>query len=290
MLIGALEAGGTKMVCAIGDEQGSIIDRISIPTATPEVSMPKMIEYFKSKNINALGIGCFGPIDLNRESKTYGYITSTPKIAWRNFDIVGHFSKELDVKVGFDTDVNASLLGEHTYGMAKNCDTAIYITVGTGIGVGVMANGKLLHGMLHPEAGHMMVLRHKDDIYKGNCPYHSNCFEGMACGPAIEERWGKKGIELSQELEVWELEAYYLAQAIYSYMLILSPKLIVLGGGVMKQEILFGLIRKEIVKLNNGYLKTEEIEKLESYIVPASLNDNQGILGCIKLGLDALGE
>ena len=290
MLIGALEAGGTKMVCAVGDENGKILDKISIPTDTPDVSMPKMIEYFKSKNIEALGIGCFGPIDLNRDSKTYGYITSTPKKGWRDFDIVGSFARELNVKVGVDTDVNASLLGEHTYGMAKGLDTAIYITVGTGIGVGVMANGKLLHGMMHPEAGHMLIIKHKDDMYEGNCPTHGNCFEGMACGPAIEARWGKKGIELSKERKVWELEAYYLAQAIYSYMLILSPKLIILGGGVMKQEILFDLIRKEVYNLNNGYLKSKELNYPDKYIVPASLNDDQGIMGCVKLGLNALEE
>ena len=289
MLIGALEAGGTKMVCAIGDEEGKILDRISIPTDTPDISMPKVAEYFRSKDIKALGIGCFGPIDLNKDSKTYGYITSTPKKGWGNFDIVGYFAKELGVKVGFDTDVNASLLGEHTYGMAKDCDTAIYITVGTGIGLGVMANGKLLHGMLHPEAGHLQVLKHKDDTYEGHCPYHGTCIEGMACGPAIEARWGKKGAELSKDSKVWEIEAYYLAQAIYGYILTVSPKLIILGGGVMKQEILFDLIRKEVKKLDNSYLKTKEMENLDTYIVPASLNDNQGILGCIKLGLNALG-
>ena len=153
-----------------------------------------------------------------------------------------------------------------------------------------MANGKLLHGMMHPEAGHMLIIKHKDDMYEGNCPTHGNCFEGMACGPAIEARWGKKGIELSKERKVWELEAYYLAQAIYSYMLILSPKLIILGGGVMKQEILFDLIRKEVYNLNNGYLKSKELNYPDKYIVPASLNDDQGIMGCVKLGLNALEE
>ena len=290
MVIGALEVGGTKMVCAIGDENGIIKEQISIPTVSPEKTFPEIKEYFNDKNIEALGIGCFGQIDLNRDSKTYGYITETPKIPWRNCDIVGEFKRSFNIPVGFDTDVNASLLGEHTYGMAKDCDTAIYITVGTGIGLGVMANGKLLHGMLHPEAGHLQVIKHKDDTYEGHCPYHGTCIEGMACGPAIEARWGKKGAELSKDSKVWEIEAYYLAQAIYGYILTVSPKLIILGGGVMKQEILFDLIRKEVKKLDNSYLKTKEMENLDTYIVPASLNDNQGILGCIKLGLNALGE
>ena len=290
MVIGALEVGGTKMVCAIGDENGIIKEQISIPTVSPEKTFPEIKEYFNDKNIEAIGIGCFGQIDLNRDSKTYGYITETPKIPWRNCDIVGEFKRSFNIPVGFDTDVNASLLGEHTYGMAKDCDTAIYITVGTGIGLGVMANGKLLHGMLHPEAGHLQVIKHKDDTYEGHCPYHVTCIEGMACGPAIEARWGKKGAELSKDSKVWEIEAYYLAQAIYGYILTVSPKLIILGGGVMKQEILFDLIRKEVKKLDNSYLKTKEMENLDTYIVPASLNDNQGILGCIKLGLNALKE
>ncbi len=288
MLIGALEAGGTKMICAVGDEQGRILDRISLPTESPEVTMPKVYEYFKGKGIESLGIGCFGPIDLDKNSKTYGYITTTPKIAWKNFDIVGYLKERLNVKVGFDTDVNASLLGEQTYGIAKNCDCAIYITVGTGIGLGVMANGKLLHGMLHPEAGHLAMVRHSEDTYKGHCPYHGSCLEGMACGPAIEDRWGRKGIELSDDAKVWELEAYYLAQAIYSYILTLSPQIVILGGGVMKQERLFSMIRQEVLKLNNKYLQTKQFEDMDNYIVPASLNDDQGIMGCIKLGLNEL--
>ena len=152
MLFGALEAGGTKMVCAIGNEQGEILERISIPTETPDITMPKMAEFFSGKGIKALGIGCFGPVDLNRDSKTYGYITTTPKLPWKNYDICGYFREHLNVPVGFDTDVNGSMLGEATWGCARGLDTAIYITVGTGIGVGILAGGKLLHGMLHPEA------------------------------------------------------------------------------------------------------------------------------------------
>lgn len=179
MRLGALEAGGTKMVCAIGNANGEIYERISIPTETPEITVPKMIEYFKEKDIQALGIGCFGPIDLNRKSETYGYITTTPKLAWKNYNIVGAFADALDIPVGFDTDVNGSALGEATWGITKGLDNSIYITIGTGVGMGIISNGKLLHGMLHPEGGHVLLTRHPKDTYGGKCPYHSNCLKAL---------------------------------------------------------------------------------------------------------------
>lgn len=290
MIFGALEAGGTKMVCAIGNEEGKIIERISIPTTTPGEIMPKLIEFFKGKELSALGIGCFGPIDVNHGSKTYGYITSTPKLAWRNFDIVGVFKEALNIPVGFDTDVNGSLLGEATWGCAKGLTDALYLTVGTGVGAGIMINGKLLHGMLHPEAGHIPVKPEINDVYTGKCPYHGTCLEGVASGPAIEERWGKKAYELTERAEVWELESSYLAQALTSYMMILSPQKIILGGGVMNQKQLFPLIRHKVKALVNDYIQTKEFEKMDEYIVPASLNDDQGIKGCIKLAMNALDE
>lgn len=288
MYIGALEAGGTKMVCAIGDEKGNILDRISLPTQKPEETIPKIIDYFRDYDIKALGIGCFGPIDLKKESKTYGYITTTPKLDWRNYDIVGAFKETLQVPIGFDTDVNASALGEATWGITQGMENSIYITIGTGIGTGIIVGGKLLHGMLHPEAGHILINRHKEDPYEGKCPYHKSCFEGLASGPAIEMRWGEKAYELTLRQDVWEMEAYYIAQAIVNYILILSPQRIVLGGGVMHQEHLMPLIRTQVKNLLSGYLDTEELNEVEQYIVLASLNDNQGILGAIKLGLDAI--
>lgn len=286
-IYGALEAGGTKMVCAIGTSDGSIIDRISIPTETPEITMPKMIEYFRDKKIAALGIGSFGPIDLNKNSKTYGYITTTPKPGWGFYDIAGAFSKALQVPIGFDTDVNAAALGEARYGAAKGLDSAIYITIGTGIGVGVLSEGKLLHGMLHPEAGHILIGKLKGDTYEGKCPFHKTCFEGMAAGPAIEARWGMKGDKLADKSEVWELEADYIAHALVNYTMTLSPKRIILGGGVMNQLQLFPLIRERFGKLMNGYIKTAEVEDLDSYIVPAGLTGNQGIVGCLVLAEEA---
>jgi len=290
MLFGALEAGGTKMVLAIGNEDGQILEQISVPTETPSITVPKIIDYFKQKNIASLGIGCFGPIDLNKNSNTYGYITSTPKLAWVDYDIVGDIKKSLSIPIGFDTDVNGSALGEATWGSTKGMDSSIYITVGTGVGVGVYQNGSLLHGMLHPEAGHILLNKHPKDTFEGVCPYHPNCLEGLASGPSIEKRWGKKAIELTDHSEVWEMEAYYLAQAIVNYILTLSPHRIVLGGGVMHQKQLFPLVRNQVTKLLGGYIRTSQLQDLDHYIVPAALNDDQGIMGCIQLAKLALGS
>lgn len=290
MILGALEAGGTKMVMAIGDENGTIMEQVLLPTETPDITVPKMIEYFASKNVEGLGIGCFGPIDINKSSNTYGYITTTPKLAWRNCNIVGEFSKALNVPVGFDTDVNASALGEATWGSTKGLSDSIYLTFGTGVGVGVISNNRLLHGMLHPEAGHILLTQREDDTYQGKCPYHGTCLEGLTSGPAIEERWGKPGKELAKMPEVWDLEAYYIAQALVNFILTLSPKRIVLGGGVMHQEQLFTLVREKVKELLGGYINTKELSDLDSYIVPAGLKDQQGIMGCLQLAVNAYNE
>ena len=290
-LFGALEAGGTKMVCAIGDENGNILERVSIPTGTPENTMPPMIEFFKGKGISALGIGCFGPVDLDKKSPTYGYITSTPKLAWTNYPIVAEFEKALRVPVGFDTDVNAAALGEATWGCTKDVENSIYITIGTGVGVGVIANGKPYHGMIHPEGGHILLARHPEDPMVGSgCPFHENCMEGLAAGPSLEKRWGVKGAELAGRPEVWEMEAWYIGQAITNYIMILSPERIICGGGVMHQPVLLPLIRKEVARQMNGYIKGKGMDDLDNYIVGVSLNDNQGAMGAVKLAMDALAE
>lgn len=288
MIYGAIEAGGTKMVCALGNENGEILEQVSIKTQTPEITMPEIVKFFDGKDIVSIGIACFGPVDLNRQSKTYGSILHTPKIPWRGFNIVEYISNALNVPVGFDTDVNGSLLGEVTYGCAKGKTDAVYFTVGTGIGAGIMTNGKLLHGMLHPEAGHIMMIVSPDDKYTGKCPTHGTCLEGMAAGPAIEERWGKPAKELDDNAAAWDVESFYLAQAVVNCVMILSPQIIIFGGGVMHQKQLFPLIREKSLKMINGYLKTPELDDIEHYIVPASLNDNQGIMGCIKLAIDAV--
>lgn len=285
MRIGALEAGGTKMVCAVGDENGTIEKRVSYPTRTPEETMPQMLEFFKKEGIAALGIGCFGPVELNRKSPAYGCITSTPKLAWANYNIVGAFREALHVPVGFDTDVNGAALGEVTYGAAKGCDTAIYITVGTGVGVGVYVNGALLHGLIHPEAGHVLIARRHGDTYRGKCPYHESCLEGLAAGPAIMERWGKPAAELADRTEVWELESDYIAQAVTNYILTLSPQKVILGGGVMHQEQMFPLVRKKVLEKLNSYLQNDVLlKRTKEYIVPPALGDDAGITGALLLG------
>ncbi|MBP3238369.1 MAG: ROK family protein [Lachnospiraceae bacterium] len=290
MLYGALEAGGTKMVCAIGDENGRIIEQKSIPTKTPEETMPAVIEYFENKDIKALGIASFGPVELDKNTPEYGHIQETPKLRWSGYDLVGTMKKALNVPIGFDTDVNGSMLGEATWGAAKNLSDALYITIGTGIGGGILSGGKIVHGMLHPELGHMTLVKAENDTYAGKCPFHKNCFEGLAAGPAIEERWGKPGKELSDRSEVWELESYYIAQALANLILITSPQVIILGGGVMHQMSLFPMIREKVKENLNGYIRTEELNDMDRYIIPAALNDDQGIMGCIKLAMDACGQ
>lgn len=286
MRIGGIEAGGTKMVCAVGDEKGELFERVTIPTRQPEETFEEMIRYFSDKQIEALGIGCFGPVDINRSSATYGFITSTPKPGWENTDVVGRLQKALSVPVGFDTDVNGAILGEVMLGAAKGCENAIYITVGTGIGVGVYVNGGLLHGLVHPEGGHILLAKHPKDTYSGKCPYHGCCFEGLASGPAIEERWGKKAEMLADEMNVWELESYYIAQAITNYILTYSPQKIILWGGVMHQNQLFEQIRAKVPELLSGYIQHPAVtEKIADYIVPPALGDNPGILGAIQLGV-----
>lgn len=288
MKIGALEAGGTKMICSICDHEANIFDSVEIPTKKPEETMPLIVEFFKKyEDIEAIGVGSFGPVDLNRNSETYGYITYTPKLDWKNYNIIGELKKNFDLPIGFDTDVNAALLGEVEFGSAKGKENAIYITIGTGVGMGIMSNGKLIHGLMHPEAGHVLLQKHPDDNFDGICPYHKNCAEGMASGPAIEKRWGDKAFNLSENKKVWEIEAYYIAQSIFGLICTTSPEIIILGGGVMKQEFLFDMIREELIKINNNYISVEElkdINKLRSYIVPAKLEGKQGIIGSMVLG------
>jgi len=289
MIIGAIEAGGTKMVCGIGDEKGNLLDRVSIPTTDPETTFGQMIEYFKDKNIDALGIGSFGPVDLNPKSPTYGYITSTPKPGWANTDFVGTFGRALNVPIGFDTDVNGAVLGEVTYGAAQGASSAIYITIGTGVGVGVYYAGNLMHGLVHPEAGHILLMKHPADTYEGKCPYHKTCMEGLAAGPAIQSRWGKPAIELADVSEVWEIESYYIAQAITNYVLCYSPEKIILWGGVMHQDKLFDMIRSKVKEMLGGYIDSPVLKSdLSDYIIAPGLGDDPGIKGAIKLGIDAI--
>ena len=287
--IAAIEAGGTKFICGIGNEKGEIFEKISIPTTVPEETMKKVIEYFKEKEFEAMGIGSFGPIDPVKSSETYGCISKTPKPHWSDYNIVGELKKNFNVPMEFDTDVNGAALGESLWGAGKGLNNVMYITVGTGIGAGAVVNGKMLQGLTHPEMGHISIKRNENDKYKGKCPFHSDCLEGLASGPAIEERWGEKGYNLEDKNEVWELEAYYLAQALVNYILILSPERIIMGGGVMKQKHMFPLIRKNVKEFLNGYVHKKEIlEDIDNYIVYPGLEENSGLIGSLALGSLAL--
>ncbi|MDO5521703.1 MAG: ROK family protein [bacterium] len=290
MRIGALEAGGTKMVCGVGNEFGQIECLEKFPTRTPETTMPQMISFFKEHKIEALGIGCFGPIDLHKESTTYGCITSSPKEAWRNYNILKEFSKELACPIGLDTDVNAACLGEMEYGAAKNCKNVIYITIGTGVGMGICAEGTLLHGVMHPEAGHMFVKRLPSDSFEGTCPFHKDCLEGLVSGGAIGARYGKKAYEIPVQDVAWTYTAHYIAEAIANLILTLEPERIILGGGVMEQEQLLFLIQKEVISLLHGYLGIKQLHKIEDYIVRPGCKGDQGVLGALLLGRNELSK
>lgn len=279
-MLGAIEAGGTKFVCAVSDDQLNIIERHTIKTTTPEETMPQVIDFFKQYDVEAIGVGSFGPIDINEASDTYGYITQSPKLAWQNYNFVGALKKEFNIPIGWNTDVNVAALSESTLGAAKGTNSSIYITVGTGVGGGAMINGEMLQGFGHPEMGHMLLQKHPDDEFEGNCPYHKSCLEGLAAGPAIEKRYGVKGDQLAEHDDVWEIQAYYLAQAIVNLSLIISPERIVLGGGVMKQEQLFPLIKEEVSKQMNNYMALPD---LDNYIVSPGLGDNAGITGGLLL-------
>ncbi|EUJ32418.1 fructokinase [Listeria floridensis FSL S10-1187] len=281
-MIGAIEAGGTKIVCAVADrkELPRVAERISIPTRTPEETLPKIVSFFKQYPVEAIGIGSFGPIDVNQDSSTYGFITNTPKLAWRNFDFLGAIRAAFDLPYFWTTDVNAAAFGEQQYGAARFAKNSIYITVGTGIGGGVILNGKVMEGRGHPEIGHIYINQLASDPFEGNCPYHSNCLEGLAAGPAIEVRAGQKAEQLNATDALWQIEAHYLAQACVNYTLSFAPEVIVFGGGVMKQTHLFPLIQEQFQMLLGGYMETTAVE---SFIVPCKLRDNAGIVGSLAL-------
>jgi fructokinase len=288
-LYGGIEAGGTKFVCVIGTGPDDLKAVESFPTTTPSETLNRAIEFFKEhsykQQLTAIGITSFGPIDLNPSSLTFGYITSTPKPGWTNTDIVGIIKSVFQVPVGFDTDVNGAALAEHHFGCARDIDNFIYLTVGTGIGGGGMINGRLIHGLLHPEMGHIRIPHDREnDPFPGLCPYHNDCFEGLASGPAIYSRWKKHAEELPDEHPAWALEAHYIALALTSYICILSPERIILGGGVMERSLMLPLIRDEVQKLLNNYIDSPKITKnIESYIVTPELGKFAGVIGAIVL-------
>ncbi|MDP8287691.1 MAG: ROK family protein [Candidatus Electryonea clarkiae] len=286
-LFGGIEAGGTKFVCAVGNGSGDYKDEIRFPTTTPEETIGRAIKFFQSQPgiVSAIGVGSFGPVDLNPKSPKFGHITSTPKPGWGNTDFVGALNATFNVPIGFDTDVNTATLGEHRWGAAQGLDTFLYLTIGTGIGGGAMVEGGLLHGLTHPEMGHIHLPHDWErDPYSGFCPYHGDCFEGLAAGPAMEIRWGQRAETIPEGHPAWELEAEYIALALVNYINILSPQKIVLGGGVMEAPQLFPLVRQKTLQILNGYLQTPKIiNEIDSYLVPPKLGNKAGVLGAIAL-------
>lgn len=285
-LYGGIEAGGTKFVCATGDRLGNLITRSEFPTTTPAETIGRALEFFQGQQpLEGIGIGSFGPIDLDPESATFGYITSTPKDGWRDTEFAGAVRRATGLPVAFDTDVNAAALGEARWGAAQGLDTFLYLTIGTGLGGGGMVNGRLIHGLVHPEMGHIRVPHDRAaDPFPGSCPFHGDCLEGLVCGPALAARWGQRGETLPPDHIAWELEAQYLALALATWICTLSPQRIILGGGVMRQAGLFERVRRKVLDLLNGYIQAPEIlEHIDAYIVPPALGGDAGVLGAIAL-------
>lgn len=286
---GGIEAGGTKFMCAVGTGPGELRAETKIKTGTPAETLGQVCDFFgeqrESAPIGAIGIASFGPLDLQQDSPTYGFITSTPKPGWANTDLVGKISRELDLPVGLDTDVNTAALGEHRWGAARGLDSFIYLTIGTGIGGGGMSGGRLMHGLVHPEMGHIRIPHDTaDDPFPGVCPYHGDCLEGLANGPALEQRWGQRAETLPRDHPAWELEAHYLALALVNFICTLSPQRIVMGGGIMEQRQLFPSIRDKVLRLLNGYVRSSSIiDDIDGYIIPPGLGNRSGILGAIAL-------
>jgi fructokinase len=292
-LYGAIEAGGTKFVCAVGTHPDNLVAFAQFPTTTPADTVGEAIRFLAEIHtetpLAGVGIASFGPVDVNTGSPTYGSITTTPKVGWENTPLVEPIRARLGVPVGFDTDVNGAALGEHRWGAGRGLDTFVYLTVGTGIGGGALINGRLSHGLLHPEMGHMLVPHDWDaDPYAGHCIYHGDCLEGLASGPAIEQRWGFPARELPAGHPSWHLQAHYLALAAVNIICTISPQRIILGGGVMKQAHLFPKIHEKVQTLLNGYIQRPEIvDTIEDYIVPPELGSRAGVLGALALAQDA---
>jgi fructokinase len=285
-LYGGIEAGGTKWVCAVATGHKQILAHAVFPTTTPAETLGQALAFFRGqRDITALGIGAFGPLDANPSSPTWGYITTTPKPGWAHSNVGSTMQQALGVPVSFDTDVNAAAFGEYTWGAAQGLGTFAYLTIGTGIGGGGMVNGTLMHGLLHPELGHMRIPHDRaTDPYAGICPYHGDCLEGLAAGPALRERWGQRGETLPADHPAWALEAHYLALALVNLICTISPQRIILGGGVMQQPQIWPLLRRAVQDLLNGYLQIPALlDQIDDYIVPPALGDRAGVLGALAL-------
>lgn len=289
-LCGAVEAGGTKFVCMVGTGPGDMREQARFSTLSPEVTLRETLDFFRAASarhgqLEAIGIASFGPVDLHLDSPTYGFITSTPKPGWANVDIAGTIRDALAVPVGFDTDVNAAALAEWRWGAAQELKTFIYLTIGTGIGGGGLVNGRLMHGLVHPEMGHVRIPHDvAADPFAGVCPFHGDCLEGLASGPAMNARWLQPAEQLPDDHPGWTLEARYLALALVNFICTLSPERIVIGGGVMSKAALYPLVRRQVLTLLNNYVRAPRIlEGIDAYIVPPWLGGHAGVLGALAL-------
>jgi fructokinase len=285
-LYGGMEGGGTKFICAVGTDPDGIIDETRILTTTPDETLARAIAFFKKHSLAGIGLAPFGPLDLNQASPAFGSITATPKPGWSNTDILGRFRNRFDIPLAFDLDVNAAAFGEYHW-LPENhgFDALVYFTIGTGIGAGIIIDGKVLHGLTHPEAGHMCLPHDwQKDPFPGSCPFHADCFEGLANGPALGKRWGQPADTLPDDHPAWNLEADYIAYAIINIIYSLSPQRIVLGGGVMERVQLFPLIRRKVREDINGYIASPVMRgSMDDFIVPPGLGKRSAILGAMAL-------
>jgi fructokinase len=291
-LLGGLEAGGTKLVCAVGTGPGDLRAEARLPTTSPGETLERAVAFFRDQAsqapLAALGIASFGPVDLDPRSATWGFITTTPKPGWVDTDLAGTLGRALGVPVGFDTDVNGAALAEHRWGALQGCDPAVYVTVGTGIGGGAIVNGRPLHGAIHPEMGHLRIPRAPDDGFAGMCPYHGDCLEGLATAGAMRARWGAPPESLPSEHPAWDLEARYLALGLAAVVAVLSPQRIVLGGGVTGEPTLLPRVRTRVRAVLGGYLRSPVLDQLDRYVVAPGLGDRAGVLGALALAADVV--
>jgi fructokinase len=294
-LVGGVEVGGTKVVCAVGTGPDDVRAEARVPTTAPAETLARVAAFFAGQAartpLAALGIAAFGPLDLDPRSPTFGRLTTTPKPGWRGADLVGPLGRALRVPVALDTDVNAAALAEHRWGAGRGLATLVYVTVGTGIGGGVVVHGRPLHGLVHPELGHVRVPHDRGrDPFPGICPVHGDCWEGLAAAPAIAARWGQAPEALPDDHPGWVLQGHYLALGLASAVLTLSPERLVLGGGVMARARLYPLVRAGVGELLGGYLASPALgDGLERYIVPPALGERAGVLGALLLARSAAG-
>ena len=278
---GLIEAGGTKFVLGVADANGRITARHRIPTTTPDETLGAALNWFQAQGpLDAMGIAAFGPLELDRASPHWGYVLETPKPHWAMADLAGPFVRHLGCPVAIDTDVNGAALAEHLWGAGQGARSCVYITIGTGVGGGAVVDGRILGGAGHPEMGHMRVDRHPDDrVYPGYCSFHGGCLEGLACGPAILERWGKSLSDLPAHGPEQRIIAFYVAQAIVSLQAIIAPARIILGGGVMATAGFIDLVREEADRLGQGYFATRAAD----IVTLPGLGDDAGLMGAFAL-------